>query len=172
MELRRGGAKDIPSLQALEQRARSIYAALPELGFVATTPPISAERLAAGSMLIAETDGAPVGFALVQLLDETLYLANIAVAPEAARCGVGARLLRGVTTEAHSQNAAAVTLTTFRTPPWNGPWFRKHGFVIMPEDQIGPALLSVLRRHSTFLDMHTRETLWQPLGNNATSPMP
>ena len=58
----------------------------------------------------------------------------------------------------------AVTLATFKSPPWNGPWFRRHGFAAMPEERIGAGLRAVLDRHAAFLDMATRETLWMIVG--------
>jgi hypothetical protein len=53
--------------------------------------------------------------------------------------------------------ATAVTLATFRAPPWNGPWFRQQGFTIMPESEIGAGLRAVLIRHERFLDMRARQ---------------
>jgi N-acetylglutamate synthase-like GNAT family acetyltransferase len=122
-------------------------------------PPIAAERLASGTLLVAEIERTPAGFALTQLLDGALYLANISVSPRAARRGIGAALLQGVVADAARRHANAVTLTTFREPRWNGPWFRKHNFTEMPAAEIGPGLDAVLKRHASFLDMTWRETL-------------
>jgi hypothetical protein len=58
--------------------------------------------------------------------------------------------------------ATAVTLATFRAPPWNGPWFRQQGFTIMPESEIGAGLRAVLIRHERFLDMQTAEGRTRP----------
>lgn len=157
--LRKGGTKDIPAIQYLEYEARSFYSNTPDLKFVTEFQPISAARLAAGTILIVEVSNETLGFALVESLDGMLYLANIAVRPQAARAGVGAYLLHSVSDEAVRRRLGAVTLTTFREPHWNGPWFRRHGFVSMPEAEIGSGLRAVLDRHATFLDMTKRETL-------------
>jgi len=53
-------------------------------------------------------------------------------------------------------------LTTFRTPKWNGPWFRRFGFVPMPEERIGSGLRAIVERQAKFVDPSTRETLWRP----------
>jgi N-acetylglutamate synthase-like GNAT family acetyltransferase len=151
------------TLQTIEQQARSRYAGLEGFEFVCTTPPISIDRLSAGETWVAEPKGAPVGFALVQPMDGCLYLANISVAPAAARRGVGSALLRRVIDRATELGASAVTLATFRAPPWNGPWFRRHGFASMPETEIGRDLRAALARHAGFLDMATRESLWHPV---------
>jgi hypothetical protein len=69
-------------------------------------------------------------------------------------------LIAHAVSRATATAAKAVTLATFRTPPWNGPWFRRQGFEPMPEDRIGPMLRAVLERHARYLDMSTREALW------------
>ena len=115
-------------------------------------------------MVVAEGSGGILsGFALAQPLDGLLYLANISVAPRASGRGIGQALLARVLGLAHEGGLPAVTLATFRTPPWNGPWFRKQGFTPMPATRIGPGLQAVLERHAAFLDMTTRETLWTEL---------
>ena len=162
--LRPAEPDDIERLQRLDESARRRYQAWPELSFAATVPAIGAERFAAGDTVVAVWDGEPVGFILMQTLDGLLYVANISVASGASGRGVGRRLIATAEERALRLRLPAVTLTTFKAPPWNGPWFRSHGFVVMPEDRIGPGLRSVLTRHATFLDMTTRETLWRQAG--------
>ena len=50
------------------------------------------------------------------------------VLPAHGRRGLGARLLACVCAWAQAQGNAAVTLSTFRDVPWNGPFYRKHSF--------------------------------------------
>lgn len=163
MIVRTGAQDDIPALQAIEKKARAVYAALAGFEFVAASPPIAAHRLISGTTFVAEVSGSLVGFVLIQPMDGALYLANISVLPDASKSGVGGRLLERVIAHAGTTEASAVTLATFRAPPWNGPWFRRQGFTIMPESEIGVGLRAVLTRHASFLDMQTRETLWFPL---------
>ena len=35
------------------------------------------------------------------------------------------------------RETARVSLTTYLDVPWNGPWYRKHGFVEVNAEQIG-----------------------------------
>jgi hypothetical protein len=160
MIVRTGEPDDILALQAIEKKARTVYAALAGFEFVAASPPITADRFISGTTFVAEVSELLVGFALIQPMDGALYLANISVVPYASKCGVGARLLERVI--AHAR-ATAVMLATFRAPPWNGPWFRRQGFTTMPESEVGAGLLAVLTRHASFLDMQSRETLWFPI---------
>jgi len=153
--------EEIPDLQAIDKAARTRYAALPGLEFVADAEPISADRLVSAEVWVAQSSGRISGFAVLQPMDEMLYLANISVVPDASGRGIGATLLAVASNRAKALGLSAVTLATFRAPPWNGPWFRKQGFVPMPEERIGPGLRSILERHARSLDMETRETLWQ-----------
>ncbi len=99
----------------------------------------------------------------MEVLDGLLYIANISVGSNAAGQGIGRLLLGAAEARASKLGLPAVTLTTFKTPSWNGPWFRRYGYQAMPGERFGSDLGSVLDRHATFLDMSTRETLWKLL---------
>jgi N-acetylglutamate synthase-like GNAT family acetyltransferase len=163
MIVRTGEPDDTPALQVIEKKARAVFASLAGFEFVAASPPIAADRLMSGTAFVAEVSKSLVGFALVQPMDRTLYLANISVLPEASNRGVGARLLERVIAYARARHATAVTLTTFCVPPWTGPWFRRHGFKTMPQSEVGAGLQAILTRQASFLDTETRETLWLPI---------
>jgi N-acetylglutamate synthase-like GNAT family acetyltransferase len=161
--IRAGRSDEVSRFQAIDKAARSRYAALAGFEFVAQAPAIAAERFATGEVWVADLDEIAVGFVLLQPQGDTLYLANISVAPEACGCGIGARLLSHTISRAATLGVNAVTLATFRRPPWNGPWFRRQGFEPIPDARIGPLLRAILDRHSKSLDMSTREALWRPL---------
>jgi len=161
--IRPGGSRDIGLLQVIEKAARTRYASAGTLSFAAETPPITANRLAEGDVIVAEADGRPVGFVLVSPMDGMLYIANISVDPAVSGRGFGAALIEAADEHAAGKGLSALTLTTFRVPRWNAPWFRRLGFQPMPRDRIGPSLRAVLERHRQFLDMRTRVTLWRPI---------
>ncbi|MEC4593927.1 GNAT family N-acetyltransferase [Nitrospirillum amazonense] len=163
--LRAPEADELPALQTLEGAARRRYAAWPDLAFVASRPPIALERLAAGTVWVAEHAGRPAGFILLQPQDDQLYIANISVVPEAGGRGIGAALLAQALSHARALGAEALTLTTFQAPPWNGPWFRRHGYTLMPEEHMGPALRATLERQIITVDPATREVLWRRVGD-------
>jgi N-acetylglutamate synthase-like GNAT family acetyltransferase len=158
--IRVGLSNEVERFQAIDKAARSRYAALPGFELAAQTPAIAAERFDVGEVWAAEVDQVVVGFALLQPHEDTVYLANISVLPEASGAGVGAALIAHAFSRGTATTAKAVTLATFRTPPWNGPWFRRQGFEPIPEDRIGPMLRAVLERHARYLDMSMREELW------------
>jgi N-acetylglutamate synthase-like GNAT family acetyltransferase len=154
---------EIETVQTIEKAARTRYRALGGvLARAAEGPTIASERLAGGETIVAEHHGEPVGFVLLQPLDGLLYVTNVAVIPDAAGLGIGRLLMIGAEHRAQQLKVAGLSLTTFRTPPWNGPWFRRQGYSPIPEERIGPGLRTILDRHATFHDMATRETLWKP----------
>ncbi|CAM3960227.1 GNAT family N-acetyltransferase [Paracidovorax anthurii] len=163
--LRLSNMDDIERLSLISARARGRYSAVPPLAHIAYAPPLSADRFKACRVEVA-VDGASqavVGFAAMRPLDGLLYLDNISVEPGASGRGIGKVLLSSVMEHATALEAPAVTLTTFKVPIWNGPWFRKHGFRPMPSDRIGAGLRAVMERQWQTLDPAARETLWLPL---------
>jgi GNAT superfamily N-acetyltransferase len=159
---------EIEIIRTIEKEARSRYRALGGLlARAADGPAIAVERFADGETIVAELLGKPVGFVLVKPLDELLYVAGVAVRPDAAGVGLGRLLMIGAERRAQQLKAAGLSLTTFRTPPWNGPWFRSQGYLPIPDERIGSGLRAILDRHSTFHDMSRRETLWKPIASSS-----
>lgn len=106
-------------------------------------PDDPAETLAhAEAVLVAEDlgSGRVVGSAAVGTVDGALHLEELAVDPAVGRRGVGSLLLEEVCGRARAQGSPAVTLTTFRDLPWNGPWYSRRGFREVPGTQWGPQL--------------------------------
>jgi N-acetylglutamate synthase-like GNAT family acetyltransferase len=110
------------------------------LARAAEGPAIASERFAGGETIVAEHHGEPAGFVLLQPLDGLLCVTNVAVIPTAAGLGIGRLLIIGAEHRAQQLEVAGLSLTTFRTPPWNGPWFRRQGYSPIPAERIGPGL--------------------------------
>jgi N-acetylglutamate synthase-like GNAT family acetyltransferase len=155
------GAGEAETLSRIDLAARSRYLTLAGFERFALSPPIASDRFATGCTIVVEQGGQPVGFALIHEHENSAYLANISVLPNAS--GVGSMLLAKAEEQAAKFNCNALTLATFKLSKWNGPWFRRYGYSTMPGDQIKPMLQAILARHATFLDMSTRETLWKKL---------
>lgn len=152
---------EITAIQVIETAARTRYHSLEGFELPSNAPAIAAERFGAGSTFVAILSGAPTGFILVQSLDGMAYIANISVLPDASGRGIGAALLKAAEEHTRDRGLAATTLATFKTPRWNGPWFKRCSYVPMPEEHIGPDHKAILDRHATVLDMSTRELLWK-----------
>ncbi|MEW9547843.1 GNAT family N-acetyltransferase [Nonomuraea sp. NPDC050783] len=86
----------------------------------------------------------PAGFALMGRLDGHVHLDQLAVHPDSMRRGIGGRLVAAVLDHARASGASRVTLTTYRDVPWNAPWYERHGFAVLPEEQWGPELRALV----------------------------
>ena len=68
------------------------------------------------------------------------HIEQVGVDPAFARRGLGRRLIEHVAAEARRWGLGALTLTTFRDVPWNGPWYARHGFTQLPPERWGPQI--------------------------------
>src|SRR4029450_3952053 len=70
----------------------------------------------------------PVGMVIASVRDGAAHIEEMDVLPARGRRGLGTLLLNQVCLWAQAQGHPAVTLSTFRGVPWNGPFYRKNGF--------------------------------------------
>lgn len=84
--------------------------------------------------------GQPVGFIIASLRDDAVYIEELDVLPAHGRRGLGSRLLDHVCRWAEERGHPAVTLSTFRDVPWNGPFYRKHGFRDLHPEEWTPSM--------------------------------
>jgi len=77
-----------------------------------------------------------------------VYVEEMDVLPEHGRRWLGARLLAGVCAWAQEQGYSAVTPSTFRDVPWNGPFYRRHGFRDLEPAEWTPGLLAIRTQES------------------------
>jgi GNAT superfamily N-acetyltransferase len=105
------------------------------------------EAQAAGRLWVAlGADGAPVGFALVELLPSgEPHLQELGVHPRHGRRGIGAELVRAVCDWTARSRHAALTLTTFRDVAWNLPFYSRLGFAEIPPDELRDELVARVR---------------------------
>ncbi|MFI5837824.1 GNAT family N-acetyltransferase [Micromonospora sp. NPDC051300] len=116
---------------------------------VADMPPLPLDALAAGQRagrLWVAVDPAdrPIAFALVDLVDGAAHVQQLSVDPAYARRGIGRRLLDEVAEWAAGQGLPALTLTTFRSVPWNGPYYARYGFRELAASELTPGLTGLL----------------------------
>jgi GNAT superfamily N-acetyltransferase len=83
---------------------------------------------------------APLGYAVVDILDGLAHIEQISVRANQGRRGLGTMLLEYVCAWAADNGFAAVTLTTFRDVAWNAPFYAKHAFRILDAAETGPEL--------------------------------
>ncbi|WP_017611143.1 GNAT family N-acetyltransferase [Nocardiopsis xinjiangensis] len=135
-------AGDGAAVAAVARAAGTLFA---DAGLV-LPPDDPAEMVAcAERVLVAEgpAAGRVVGLAATGTVDGALHLEELAVDPAVGRRGVGSRLLAKVCGCALEEGFPAVTLTTFRDVPWNGPWYARRGFREVGGAEWGPQLRRV-----------------------------
>ena len=93
-----------------------------------------------GLVLMADQDGAAVGFAACEVFRDALHLRELAVRHARQVQVIGRALIRAVIAEAKKRRRRAVTLTTFRDLDWNAPWYERQGFVELGAGQLGERL--------------------------------
>ena len=161
-------AGDLPKLAGVERAANLLFADTAHAGVVAddvTSLEELEHALGAGLLWVARaSDGEPVGFALVEILDGQPHLEEIDVDPAHGRRGLGRALLEAALGWARDAGFSAVTLTTFREIPWNAPFYARMGFRALAPHEIGPGLVEVVREEAARgLDPATRVTMRREL---------
>lgn len=91
-----------------------------------------AAHVADGSLIVAERDGVPAGYAAMGIVDGLAHLCEIDVLPSYAGQGIGRRLMEACMAWARARTLSAITLSTFIDVPWNGPWYASQGFEPYP----------------------------------------
>lgn len=95
-------------------------------------------------LLVAVDDAdRPVGFSVLEIVDGDVYIDEVDVHPAHGRRGLGTALVRASCDWARAHGYQAITLTTFRDVPWNGPFYRKLGFDEVTEAALGPGLAAI-----------------------------
>ena len=139
--------RDIGALGAIERAAATLlegYAPRAVLDEVTEEAELL-EAQHAGLLWVALLDDVPVGFALVSMIGHgSPHLEEIDVDPRHGRRGLGAALVRAVCDWASRAGHVEVTLTTFRSLPWNMPFYARLGFREVPTDALSPELRAIV----------------------------
>ncbi len=99
-----------------------------------------------------DTDGSVVAYAVASMMDDDAHLDQVSVRCAHQGRGLGTALVQTVCDWATDLAFEAITLTTFRDVPFNGPYYRHLGFEIVPERRCGEELRS-LRDHERFIGL-------------------
>lgn len=139
--------RDLPLLPAIElAAARLLTGHAPSAVLSETTSQFALRKARRAKRLwVALAGDEPVGFAHVVVHERGVaHLEELDVHPTHGRRGVGRRLVQTVCAWATSHGFEAVTLSTFRDPPWNMPFYARLGFVPVAADSMSVALRSVI----------------------------
>lgn len=90
---------------------------------------------------VATVDDKPAGFAHVEMLTaDAAHLEEIDVHPRHGRRGIGTAMMREICSWTQTRGFRRLTLTTFRAPRWNMPFYAALGFVEVPRRDWGSEL--------------------------------
>ncbi|GAA1605587.1 MULTISPECIES: GNAT family N-acetyltransferase [Kribbella] len=152
MNIRTAHRDELPVLQTLELAAGVLFR---EIGMtdVADHPPPALEVFeharAAGQLWVAADDAdRPAGFVLVELVDDGVHIEQVSVHPEYQGRRIGRQLIEYVDAWAAGRGYPVLTLSTFRSVPWNGPYYARLGFEELPE--LTPGLARIRAAETAF----------------------
>lgn len=164
--IRPGRHTEIDHLRQIERDAGQAFiaAGYPD---VAAYEPVHRDDLRdaiTDGMLFVAADFAdrPVGFLLCEEVDHTLYISELNVHPDHAGNRLAVSLIAAAEQLARDLTLSGLTLTTFRTVPWNAPYYARLGFVPMGVNEIGPDLqIMIARQKAAGLAVADRMAMWR-----------
>lgn len=158
--LRPGSAADIFRLQEIERDAATLFRGWPGIDTSALTSVTALSdhlhAVAQGLSMVMEVDGRLAGFAIGDMQGDDAYLRELDVAPAHQQRGYGARLVDAFVAAARAKRAQHIYLATFRTPPWNAPFYARMGFREVAHADYLPWMTDLEASQAAFLDLSTR----------------
>ena len=153
--------EDIPALIAVDKAASTLFEPTGLLQPEALADHVPAHvfetEIAAGNVFVARNQhNWAVGFALIGLRGNGLYLDQVSVNPDYGRKGIGRSLVIRVLTEAEIRKLPHVSLSTFKTVPWNGPFYASMGFREIPHEKLEPYMLEIEDAQRPLMDVSER----------------
>ena len=146
--LRAGTPEDLPRLNAIDRAGTLLLAShgfptlADELPTVEDTRALVTDR---ALWVAADGNDRAVGFAVASDPGPCLYLHELSVDPARGREGIGSMLLEAVVAHARWAFHSAVALDTFRTVPFNAPFYSRHGFMAMEPGAVHPDIADLVR---------------------------
>ena len=144
--LRAGEPGDGAALAAIDRAGTALLASH---GFPSLMDDLIDERgMAAltegrGVWVMDGPSGLPVGFAVASDEGAFVYLHELSVDPEHGRRGVGTALLKAVIDHARWSFHTLVALDTFRTVPFNAPFYSARGFLALDREAVPPPIAAL-----------------------------
>jgi len=146
--IRRTTDADVRQLPAVERSAARSFANIPELSWIVGDDVLDEARhrrfAAAGWSWVADIAGAPVGFICAELVEHEVHVWEVAVGEPYQQQGIGSRLMARIEAQARDAGACALTLTTFRDVPWNGPFYASLGYEVIDPEACSSRLRRIL----------------------------
>jgi GNAT superfamily N-acetyltransferase len=134
---------ELERLITIEQAASCLLAAHghPTLGAASMTQHEMARLVDGRDALVAvDHRDQATGFAVAGDFAGIYWLNELSVDPEFGRSGIGSALLEAIADRARRAGHQILGLSTFRDVPFNAPFYRKRGFVIVEPEMHDPLI--------------------------------
>jgi GNAT superfamily N-acetyltransferase len=146
--IRAGRQDDLPRLAVIEDSGAETFTRYGQ-PLADGSPPAEADHWAPaldhGLLWVAENQvRGLIGFLAAELADGDLHVEEVDVLMEHQQRGHGRRLMIEAIDWARREGLAGVTLTTFRTIPWNAPFYASLGFEELAGERVTPRLGAIL----------------------------
>ena len=145
-------ADDLPHLPEIESAAAQLFRDTGYAVLADDSPPDVSHFLSwfqEGAIWVAvDTQENLVGFAVAGEVDRQGFLIELDVHPAHGRRGLGRQLIELVRVWSMERGYVALRLSTFVDVNWNAPYYKRLGFRIMTEDELGPGLLEIQREEA------------------------
>ena len=153
LNLRLAQRQDIPQLVAVERSAAQLFRLQPELQHLAEGEVISPQQHAdfierQQEWVMVNLAGQIAGFIAVLPLRRSWHIAELSVAANWQRQGVGKCLIEEVAEQARCQGVQRLTLTTFEQVAWNAPYYQRLGFRRVAAAQLDAQLQHLLAQEA------------------------
>lgn len=156
MTIRPARPGDLPVLREIERAAGEPFRALGMDAVADDEPPTVAELATyqedGRAWVHVAEDDRPVAYLLVAPVDGHAHVEQVSVHPDHARRGIGRELLGVAERWALARGMTTLSLTTYAEVAWNGPYYARLGFTVLPEDQLTEGLRAI-RAHEVALGL-------------------
>ena len=163
---------ELALLVEIERAAGESFRSL-GMDVVADDEPASVEELApyaeaSRAFVAVDAGDRPLGYLLIDVVDEAAHITQVSVHPDHARQGIGRALIERAASWARQHGLDALTLTTYVEVPWNGPYYERLGFRYIPagEETLGLRAIRA-HEHASGLDAWPRACMSLPIGARA-----
>ncbi|MDW5500461.1 GNAT family N-acetyltransferase [Pseudomonas lundensis] len=145
LQIRLAQPQDIAQLIAVERSAAQLFHQQPAWRFIADGPVMSSQQHAdfiqrQHEWLAESTAGEVAGFTAVVSQQQDWHIAELSVAADWQRQGLGRRLIAEMAAQARLQGVQRLTLTTFIDVPWNAPYYQRLGFCPIAAERLSASL--------------------------------
>lgn len=142
---------DLLRLAEVEVEAGQVFRTVGMAEVAEAVPDMSDLRLAVEAERVWVTQVGPevAGYVVAEVLDGNAHVAQVSVAPDFAGRALGRAMIEHVEEWGRGAGCPATTLTTFTDVPWNGPYYLRLGYRVLPDESVGPELARTLAHEAS-----------------------